>query len=79
MQVTITRDGKQYTLSLMEMYEAARCLRINFMQEEFENEFNVPEDDSQELAIEADELYCEGKVDRTEYDCIYEIANKYGF
>lgn len=79
MQVTITRDGKQYTLSLMEMYEAARCLRINFMQNEFENEFNVPEDDSQELAIEADELYCEGKVDRTEYDCIYEIANKYGF
>ena len=79
MQATIMRNGKEYTLSSMEMYEAARCLRINFMQEELETEFNVPESESEELAIEADELYCEGKVDRTEYDCIYEIADKYGF
>lgn len=79
MQTIIMRDGKQYTLSVMEMYEAARCLRINFMQSELENEFNVPENKSQELAIEADKLYCEGKVDRTEYDCIYEITDKYGF
>lgn len=79
MQATIMRNGKKYRLSITEMYEAARCLRINFMQEELENEFNVPKRESQELAIEADELYCEGKVDRTEYDCIYEIADKYGY
>ena len=69
MQATIMRNGKEYTLSSMEMYEAARCLRINFMQNELETEFNVPESESD----------CEGKVDRTEYDCIYEIVNKYGF
>ena len=49
------------------------------MQDELESQFNVPESESEELAIEADELYCEGKVDRTEYDCINEIANKYGY
>ena len=79
MQATITRNGKRYRLSTAEMLEAARCLRINFMQDELESQFNVPESKSEELAIKADELYCEGNVDRTEYDCINEIANNYGY
>lgn len=79
MQATITRNGKKYRLSTAEMLEAARCLRINFMQDELESQFNVPKSKSEELAIKADELYCVGKVDRTEYDCINEIANNYGY
>lgn len=79
MQATITRNGKRYRLSTAEMLEAARCLRINFMRDELESQFNVPESKSEELAIKADELYCVGKVDRTEYDCINEIANNYGY
>lgn len=54
MQATITRNGKRYRLSTAEMLEAARCLRINFMQDELESQFNVPESESEELAIEAD-------------------------
>ena len=49
------------------------------MQDELESQFNVPKSKSEELAIKADELYCVGKVDRTEYDCINEIANNYGY
>lgn len=79
MQATITRNGKKYRLSIREMCEASKCLRVNFMQEELESQFSVPKRKSKKLALEADELYCEGKVDRTEYDCIYEIADKYGY
>lgn len=56
MQATITRNGKKYRLSTAEMLEAARCLRINFMQDELERQFNVPKSKSKELAIKADEL-----------------------
>ena len=41
MQATITRNGKRYRLSPAEMLEAARCLRINFMQYELEIQLNV--------------------------------------
>ena len=79
MTVTITRNGKRYRLTTAEMIKAARCLRINFMQDELENTFGVPLRKSETLAIEADELYTNGEMDRTEYDCIIEIARKYGY
>lgn len=79
MTVTITRDGKRYRLTTAEMLEASRCLRINFMQDELENTFGVPLRKSETLAIEADELYTNGDMDRTEYGCIEEIAQRYGY
>ena len=79
MTVTIVRDGKRYRLTTAEMLEVSRCLRINFMQDELENTFGVPLRKSETLAIEADKLYTNGEMDRTEYGCIEEIARKYGY
>ncbi len=42
MQATIIRNGKKYRLSVREMCEASKCLRVNFMQEELESQFGVP-------------------------------------
>ena len=63
----------------MEMYAAAECQRINFMQCELEERCGVPEDKSEELANEAYNLYASGKFDYTEGECIDEIAAKYGY
>lgn len=79
MTVTITRDGKRYRLTTAEMLEVSRCLRINFMKDELVNVFGVPFRKSEALAIEADKLYTSGETDRTEYECIVEVAQKHGY
>lgn len=77
--LTIMRDGKEYTLTNMEMYAAAECVRINFMQGELEETYGVSEDKSEKLANEAYNLYASASNNFTEGECIDEIAGKYGY
>lgn len=65
----IERDGKKYELTAQELSDANTEFVTNWMRETLENDFDVPEDGSQEYAEWAYDRYCEGNGE-TEYQCV---------
>ena len=65
----ITRDGKEIELTAEELEEAHAEFVTNFMRMTLETDFGVSPEDSQDLAEQAYDRYCEGNGE-TEYECI---------
>ena len=61
-----------------EMSDSAAHARFvtAFMKKELINQFNVPEEDAQNIAEEAYDIYCDG-FGQTEYECIEEAFTEY--
>lgn len=65
----ITRDGKEIELTAEELEDAHAEFVTDFMRMTLETDFGVSLEDSQELAEQAYDRYCEGNGE-TEYECI---------
>lgn len=71
----ITRDGKEIELTAEELEEAHAEFVTNFMRMTLETDFGVSPEDSQDLAEQAYDRYCEGNGE-TEYECIEAVYSE---
>lgn len=65
----IKRDGKEYILTADELAKAAEEFVTNWMRDTLIEDFDVPEDEADDVAKEAYALYCKGNGE-TQYECI---------
>ena len=65
----IIREGKEIELTSEELASAHAEFVTNFMRKTLEEDFDVAPEDSQQLAEQAYDRYCEGNGE-TEYECI---------
>lgn len=71
----ITRDRKEIELTAEELEEAHAEFVTNFMRMTLETDFGVSPEDSQDLAEQAYDRYCEGNGE-TEYECIEAVYSE---
>lgn len=72
----IVRDGKKYELTAQELSDANKEFVTNWMKSTLENDFDVPEDESQGYAEWAYDRYSMGKGE-TEYRCVELAYDEY--
>lgn len=65
----IERNGKKYELTAQGLSDANTEFVTNWMRKTLENDFDVPEDESEGYAEWAYDRYCEGNGE-TEYRCV---------
>lgn len=65
----IERDGKKYELTAKELSDANTEFVTNWMRKTLEEDFDVPEEFSQDYAEWAYDRYSEGNGE-TEYECV---------
>lgn len=72
----IERDGKKYELTAKELSDANTEFVTNWMKSTLENDFDVPEDESQGYAEWAYDRYSRGQSE-TEYRCVELAYDEY--
>jgi len=73
----IVREGKEIELTSEELASAHAEFVTNFMRKTLEEDFDVAPEDSQQLAEQAYDRYCEGNGE-TEYECIEAVYSESG-
>lgn len=73
----IIREGKEIELTSEELASAHAEFVTNFMRKTLEEDFDVAPEDSQQLAEQAYDRYCEGNGE-TEYECIEAVYSESG-
>ena len=73
----IVREGKEIELTSEELAMAHAEFVTNFMRKTLEEDFDVAPEDSQQLAEQAYDRYCEGNGE-TEYECIEAVYSESG-
>lgn len=71
----IIREGKEIELTSEELASAHAEFVTNFMRKTLEEDFDVAPEDSQQLAEQAYDRYCEGNGE-TEYECIEAVYSE---
>lgn len=72
----IERNGMQIELTTEEIFDAHKEFVTNWMKNTLENDFDVPEDESEGYAQWAYNRYCEGNGE-TEYRCVELAYDEY--
>lgn len=72
----IERDGKEYELTSRELAMAAEEFVKNWMKDTLVVDFELSEEDAEELAEVAYDYYCEGD-NGTEYECVEKAYDNY--
>lgn len=72
----IERDGKKYELTEKELSDANTEFVTNWMRKTLEEDFDVPEEFSQDYAEWAYDRYSEGNGE-TEYECVEKAFDEY--